>query len=168
MTLGGAPTIVDNDGDTAWATVNAMFCVTPPEVARTVRVPFATAVTRPVATPEVTAVTIVESVSTDQVTVGFEIGWPAAMRTVAVMVCVAPIEVSVCAADGESVIDAAAFDTMTETESLMAALIGLVARTLVLPGPLAVTIPSDDTIAIEGSSLDQVAAVRGRVVPEAF
>ena len=71
--LGEATTVV-SDGETACATVTEMVVVMLPEVARTVRVPFATAVTSPVATPDVTAVTTVESVSTDQTTVGFEIG----------------------------------------------------------------------------------------------
>src|SRR5206468_3000910 len=138
---------------------------TVPDVARTVRVPLETAVTSPVATPEVTAVTTVESPTTDQVTVGFEIGSPAAFFTVAVMVCVAPIAVSVWAVDGESVIDAAAFETVTVMKSVIAALTEFVAWTFVVPGALAMIIPSDVTRAMSGSSLVQVAADRASVAP---
>src|ERR1043166_4744095 len=145
-----------------------MVCVAEPDVARTVRVPFATAVTRPVATPDVVAVTIVESPTTSHTTTGFEIGCPAAFSTVAVSVVVAPKGVSVCAAEGFRLIVAAAFETMTLTESLTAAFAGLTALTFVVPGPLAVIRPSDPTIAIVGSSLVQFAAVRGSAVPAAF
>src|SRR4051812_36894370 len=57
---------------------------------------------------------------------------------------------------------------MTVTESLTPALAGLTARTFVVPGPLAVIVPSEATSAIVASSLDQLAAARGRAVPAWF
>src|SRR4051794_24171213 len=84
----GDAMMVDPDGDTACATVKLTVVTTEPEVARTVRVPSARAVTNPVPTPEAAAVTTVLSPTTSHVTLGFEMGWPAAFSTVAVSVTV--------------------------------------------------------------------------------
>ena len=143
VTLVGEVTMVDCDGETACAIVTVRSVVTVPDVARIVRVPFETAVTRPVATPDVATLATVASPSTiDHVTVGLEIGWLAALNTVALTVRVCPMDVSVCVVPGDSVMLAEAFETMTVTESRIAAFDPLTARTFVVPGALAVIVPS--------------------------
>ena len=70
--LGDAET-VDWEGDIACATMTSTVAVTEPDVARTVDVPFVSAVTRPVPTPDVATDTDVP-LTRSHVTVGFEIG----------------------------------------------------------------------------------------------
>src|SRR5688572_24211905 len=63
---------------------------------------------------------------------------------------------------------AAAFETSTMIESRIAAFEGFAARTFVVPGAFAVIRPLDETVAMSGSSLVQVADVIGRTVLAAF
>src|SRR5438445_4688561 len=92
--------IVECDGATACATVIATSCVTLVgvcgNVARTVDVPFATAVATPVIGSIVTDV----PAKTDQRSAPFGIGLPAAFLTVALKVTVWPNAVTVGAGDG--------------------------------------------------------------------
>src|SRR3954468_13206188 len=84
------------------------------------------------------------------------------------MVSVWPSDVRGWVVPGVSVTVAAAFATVTGIEALIAALLGFAARTFVVPGAFAVTVPSDVTRAMSGSSLVHVAAVEGSVAPTAF
>src|SRR5438046_2266355 len=165
--LAGDGEIVECDGATACATVIVTSCVTLVgvcgNVARTVDVPFATAVATPVIGSIVTDV----PAKTDQRSDPFGIGLPAAFFTVALNVTVWPNDVSVGAGDGVATIDVAAFVTVMKIESRLSGSPGLTALMNTPPGPTAVIVPSPspDTVAMVASALLHVTEVRGSATP---
>src|SRR5437762_539572 len=160
--------MVECDGATVCATASEMSCVMSPDacgyVARTVAVPFATAVATPVMG---SIVTNAPPANTDQRSAPFGIGLPAAFLTVALKVIVWPNAVSVGAGDGVATIDVAAFVTVMKIESRLSGSPGLTALMNTPPGPTAVTVPSPspDTVAMVGSALLHVTDVAGSATP---